>query len=117
MSQTVYDENEGVLHIINDVRKLRGFSIMTVANEEELKAYQEGKNPNVNLSPVLAENEQEALEIVRKNAIPVNVSNYEFLKLQLKLIEDLANKENIDLITLDLFNVQDKPPVESSSQE
>lgn len=126
MSKTIYDAENNVLKIVKDEvnqnsellnsnsetqvqaqkRSLRGFIVTVVNNEEELKEIQAGNHSKLQLSPVLASNEDEAAQITQEHGkIPLNVANYEFLKIQTTLIEELANKENVELIQLNLFNV------------
>lgn len=126
MSKTIYDAENNILKIVkeevnqnsdslnstnetqvqNQKRSLRGFIVTVVNNEEELKEIQAGNHSKLQLSPVLASNEDEAAQITQDHGkIPLNVANYEFLKIQTTLIEELANKENVELIQLNLFNV------------
>lgn len=130
MSKTIYDAENNILKIVKDEvpqnseqnlnslnsnnetpaqsqkRSLRGFIVTVVNNEEELKEIQAGNHSKLQLSPVLASNEDEAAQITQEHGkIPLNVANYEFLKIQTTLIEELANKENVELIQLNLFNV------------
>ena len=88
-------------------RKLRGF-IITIANsQEEVEAMQRGESRQFNMSPVLAENEQAAINAVEGNGqIVLSIANLELLSLQVKLLEDLAVNQNIELIKEDLFKVQ-----------
>jgi hypothetical protein len=117
MSKTIYDKKSNTLHIVKDEsvelefnqesiekKRARGFVVTVVSSEEELKEIQAGNNSKLQLSPVLAGDENEAIEMIRANGkIPLNVTNYEFLKLQMGLIEDLAKIQDVEIIEADLF--------------
>jgi hypothetical protein len=117
MSKTIYDKKSNTLHIVKDEsvelefnqesiekKRARGFVVTVVSSEEELKEIQAGNNSKLQLSPVLAGDENEAIGMIRANGkIPLNVTNYEFLKLQMGLIEDLAKIQDVEIIEADLF--------------
>lgn len=89
------------------MNKLRGFIITTVNNEVQLAELNEGNQQVLNLSPVLANDEDEAIELVSKSGkIVVDIVCYEKLKMQLSLIEALRDKEKINLLELDLFTIK-----------
>ena len=89
------------------MNKLRGFIITTVNSEVQLAELNEGNQEVLNLSPVLANDEDEAIELVSKSGkIVIDIVCYEKLKMQLSLIEALRDKEKINLLELDLFTIK-----------
>lgn len=88
-------------------RQLRGFVITYGDNQEEVDEYQQGKAQKLQLAPVLASNEQEAVNFLRNQGkLPISILSYELLKAQLKLIEEIAEAEKVKLVHLDIFNFQ-----------
>ena len=105
-----YDAKNNVLHISRppvEKKKLRGF-IVTIANsKEELESIQKGESKQFSMSPVLAENEQNAFSFIEQQGkIVVSIANFELLNLQVKLLENLATSQNIELIQEDIFKVK-----------
>jgi len=120
MTNTQYDEKSNTLFITRNAtnnaltpevaqqRNLRGFIITVVNNDEELAQVQNGEFNSMQLCPVLATDEDEAIRYINEQGkIIINVTNYEFLKLQLELIEKLSKQQNIELVQLKLFDVKD----------
>ena len=112
MQKTHYDAENNVLHLVNDKEKveqvekraLRGFIVTLVNNEADLKLLQSGDASKMQLSPVMAKDEEEAVKLVASQGkLPLNVVNYEFLEFQIALIKGLSEQENIELVSLDLY--------------
>ena len=79
--------------------KLRGFILNTLDSEEELKAAQEGTLNKINIAPVLAEHEQQAIEFMQSQGkIITSIVPLEILESQVQLLHDLAKAENIELV-------------------
>lgn len=99
-----WDQSTNTLHIQKPVipkLEKRGFIVQTVDSEEELNKMMQSNAPatTISLSPVLATNEDEALEFIKsKGKIPINILSYEMIHFQSKLLNDLATKENIELV-------------------
>lgn len=88
-------------------RQLRGFVITYGNTQEEVDEYQQGRAQKLQLAPVLASNEQEAINFLRNQGkLPITILSYELLKAQLKLIEEIATEEKVKLVHLDIFNFQ-----------
>lgn len=106
-----YDEINNVLHISTEKPKelkksLRGFVISLADNQEEAKLIESGDYTALKLAPVLAMEEQEAIDFIEaQGKIPLTVVSYEYLKIQMELLEDLAQKEDITLIVDNIANV------------
>jgi hypothetical protein len=81
-------------------QKARGFIVQLVSNEEELEQLKAtGNGQLIKLLPILSNTEQNAAEFAQNNgAIVIGVLNYEMLKLQAELIENLAKQQNIELV-------------------
>lgn len=90
-----------------ETKKARGFILAVGNTEEDILEYQSGNPSKLQLAPVLAGSEEEAIELIRANGkLPATIFNYELLKVQVGLIEELAKNEGIELIELPLFNIQ-----------
>lgn len=105
-----YDAKNNVLHISKppvEKKKLRGFIVTIANNQEELEAIQKGENKQFSMSPVLAENEKNALSFIEQQGkIAISIANLELLTLQVQLLVDLASSKNIELIQEDIFKVK-----------
>jgi hypothetical protein len=106
MSTTTYDPENNVLHINKDdeKRKLRGF-ILTIANSQaDAEAVMQGDHNKMQLAPVMAPNEEEAIKLLgSQGKVVLGIASYEYLLFQKSLIEDLSKHQDIELVSLDLF--------------
>lgn len=99
-----WDQENNTIHIqkaITQKLKQRGFIIQTVDSQEELDKMMAGEQTanSISISPVLAENEDQAVSFIRsKGKIPLNILSYEMIHFQSKLLTDLAEQSNIELI-------------------
>lgn len=112
MTQLIHDAENNVLHIVKKPQertKMRGFIIQVVDNVEEAEQVREGNLQQVKLAPVLAPNEEKALEVIaNQGKIAISIVNYEYLKLQCELLEGLSKQTNIDLIVENQMKVEFK---------
>lgn len=98
----IHDQENNVLHIMKnkqEKQKLKGFIIHVVDSHEEAEQIKVGNFEKLKLAPVLANDENQALELINNQGqIPISVVNYEYLKFQVELLENLAKQTNVDLI-------------------
>ena len=89
-------------------KKLRGFILTYVETQEAMENYQKtGQEDQHRLMPVLSENEQSAVDFVRsKGLFPMRIYTYEYILLQKRLIEQVAQDNNLELIVSDVFDNQ-----------
>lgn len=117
-----WDQENNTIHIqkaITPKLKQRGFIIQTVDSQEELNKMMAGEQTgnSISISPVLADNEDQAIEFLRtKGKIPINILSYEMIHFQSKLLNELAEKSNIELIVEPSnFSVQAQASEQSES--
>jgi len=112
MTQLIHDSENNVLHIMKkpqEKQKMRGFIIQVVDNVEEAEQVREGNLQQVKLAPVLAPNEEKALEVIaNQGKIAITIVTYEYLKLQCELLEGLSKQTNIDLLVENQMKVEFK---------
>ena len=88
-------------------KKLRGFIFTVVNTKEDYEAVQKGESNQIELSPVLAENDQAAVAFIQQqNKYLISVTPFEMLELQYKLLVDLANNNNIELLRENIFTLK-----------
>jgi hypothetical protein len=112
MTQLIHDSENNVLHIMKkrqEKPKMRGFIVHVVDNEAEAEEVQKGNLQVLKLAPVLAPDEQKALEVIKEqNKIAISIAHYEYLKLQCELLEGLSKQTNIELIVENQMKVEFK---------
>jgi hypothetical protein len=112
MTQLIYNADKNVLHIIKKPQekvKMRGFIIQVVDNQEEAQQVTQGNLQQVKLVPVLAPNEEKALEVIaNQGKITISMINYEYLKFQCELLEGLSKQTNIELVVENQMKVEFK---------
>ena len=112
MSQNLYhDAENNVLHVsANPVvteKQLRGFIVTIANNQQDVEAIQGGDGSKMQLAPVMAPDEQAAIDVVTKdNKIPLSIISYEFLKFQTELLENLSKQENITLLNEQVYKAE-----------
>lgn len=121
MSQkTWYDADTNTFHFTPDAAKapvvpeqkakkeLRGFIVTIAHTQEDIVAIQEGDHTKMQLAPVMAPEEQDAINLIsQQGKIPLSIVSYEYLKFQTGLLEELAQQEDITLLTHHVFKAQD----------
>lgn len=112
MTQLIHDSDNNVLHIMKkpqEKQKMRGFIIQVVDTQEEAEQVKQGHFQQLKLAPVLAPNEEKALEVISgQGQIAISIATYEYLKLQCELLEGLSKQTNIDLIVENQMQVEFK---------
>jgi len=112
MTQLIHDSENNVLHIMKkpqEKQKMRGFIVHVVDNQEEAEEVNKGNLQVLKLAPVLAPDEQKALEVIKEQGkIAISIANYEYLKLQCELLEGLSKQTNIDLMIENKMTVEFK---------
>jgi hypothetical protein len=112
MTQLIYNADKNILHVIKNPKekvKMRGFIVQIVDNQEEVQQVTQGKLQQIKLAPVLAPNEEKALEVIKNQGkIAISIINYEYLKLQCELLEGLSKQTNIELIVENQIKVEFK---------
>ena len=114
MSNQNYDAVNNVLYVgkkpepkLVEKRELRGFIISLADNEDDMEAIQEGDHTKLKLAPVLAPNEQSAIDVItQQTKIPLSILSYEYLRFQLDLLESLSVKEDIKIISEQSFAIK-----------
>lgn len=113
MSQKItHDSTSNTLHIIRQnteqatqekPQSLRGFVVNIADNEEKAQQFRENGQTEVQLMPLLAHDENEAINFVKSQGkVPLSITPYEYLKFQTNLLEQLALQEKITLLNEDL---------------
>lgn len=112
MTQLIHDSENNVLHIMKkpqEKQKMRGFIIQVVDSQEEAEDVQKGNLQQLKLAPVLAPNEDAALEVItNQGKIAISITTYEYLKLQCELLEGLSKQTNIELLVENQMQVEFK---------
>lgn len=112
MTQLIHDTEKNILHIMKKPQekvKMRGFIIQVVDNIEEAEQIKLGNLQQLKLAPVLAPNEEKALEVIAdQGRIAISITHYEYLKLQCELLEGLSKQTNIELIVENQMKVEFK---------
>lgn len=112
MTQLIHDTENNVLHIMKkpqEKQRMRGFIIQVVDNQEEALLVQQGNLQELKLAPVLAHNEDQALQVIsNQGKIAISIATYEYLKLQCELLEGLSKQSNIELILENQMKVEFK---------
>ena len=107
---TNYDAKNNILYIPAkeaQKAKARGFVVTVVDTQEEALAMQRGEHTKFNLSPVLAQNEQVALDFIATTGkIALSIVPLELLEMQTNLLYDLSKEKNIELVRENLFKVE-----------
>lgn len=112
MSQKItHDAAANMLHVTTTlptsneplkITSLRGFIVNITNSEEEAEMIRQNGQSEVQLMPLLANNEQEAIDFVKSQGkVPLSVTPYEYLKFQVALLEQLSQHEGIMLINED----------------
>lgn len=84
----------------------RAFVVTSTATVEEAQAAQRGEAVKLDLSPILAMNEQAAVEHMQKiGRVVLSIVSLELLELQVSLIHQLAQNENILLVRDQVFTI------------
>lgn len=112
MTQLIHDAENNVLHIRKkpqEKQKMRGFIIQVVDNNDEAEQIKQGNLTQLKLAPVLAPNEDKALEVItNQGKIAISITAYEYLKLQCELLEGLSKQTNIELVIENEMKVEFK---------
>ena len=112
MTQLYHDKENNVLYITKkpqEKQKMKGFIIYVADNLEELEDIKAGRTQPNKISPILAPDEQKALEVItNQGKIAISIINYEYLKLQVELIETLSKQSNIDILVENEMKIEFK---------
>lgn len=112
MTQLIHDAENNILHIMKKPQeklKMRGFIIQVVDNKEEAEQVTQGNLQQIKLAPVLAPDEEKALEVISSQGrIAISITTYEYLKLQCELLEDLAKQSNMVLLVENQMKIEFK---------
>jgi hypothetical protein len=121
MSQTIFhDKENNILHVSKTEdssqvppkveikkRELRGFIVTIAHTQEDLEAIQAGDHTKMQLAPIMAPEEQDAVNLIAEQGkIPLSVVSYEYLKFQTSLLEELSQQEQITLLTSHVFRAE-----------
>lgn len=89
-------------------QKLRGFILSFVETQEAFDQYQKTNQEDQHrLMPVMSENQENAIAFVRsKGFFPIRIYTYEYILLQKRLIEEVAQNNNLEIEVQDIFNQQ-----------